>query len=84
LVRRQPHPDDRRKLLVDITERARRLVDRMLPIVHATSEELLEGVVEADRDQLIRALARIRANVEGMSARPVPQVKLRRRARRSP
>jgi len=56
----------------------------MLPIVHATSEELLKGVVEADRDQLIRALARIRANVEGMSARPVPQVKLRRRARRSP
>ena len=47
LVRREPHPDDRRKLLVDITDEARRLVDRMLPIVHATSVELLEGVDEA-------------------------------------
>jgi len=80
LVRREPHPDDRRRLLVDITEDARHLVDRMLPIVHASSVELLEGVNEAAREQLIHALARMRANIEAMSSRPVPQVTLRRRA----
>ena len=83
LVRREPHPDDRRKLLVDITNEARHLVDLMLPIVHATSLELLEGVDETVREQLIDALARMRANAEAMSTRPVPQVRLRRRAVRA-
>lgn len=87
LVRRQPHPDDRRKLLVDVTDEARHLVERMLPIVHATSVELLEGIAEADREQLIQALAQMRANAEAMSSRPVPEVTLRRRpvhSRRGP
>jgi len=79
LVRREPHPDDRRRLLVDITDEARRLVDRMLPIVHSTFAELLDGVDEPTRAQLIRGLAQIRANAEAMSANPVPKVTLRRR-----
>ncbi len=80
LVRREPHPDDRRKLLVDITDEARTLVGKMLPMVHATSIELLDGIGEADRQSLILALATIRANAEAMAARPVPPVTLRRRA----
>jgi len=83
LVRREPHPDDRRKLLVDITDKARVLVGRMLPSVHSTSMEMLEDVTEADREALIRVLAQMRANVEAMNARPVPEVELRRRVVRS-
>jgi DNA-binding MarR family transcriptional regulator len=80
LVRREPHPGDRRKLLVDITDKARTLVERLLPLVHASSVELLDGVSEADREHLIMTLAKIRANAETMAARPVPPVTLRRRA----
>jgi DNA-binding MarR family transcriptional regulator len=84
LVRREPHPDDRRKLLVDITDEARKLVDLMLAQVHATSIEVMAGIDEADREQAIQTLAKIRANVEAMASRPAPRVTLRRRAAHSP
>ena len=35
LVRRLPHPDDRRKLLIDITPDAQAIVDELLPTLHA-------------------------------------------------
>ena len=35
LMRRQPHPQDRRKLLIDITPAARAIVDELLPSLHA-------------------------------------------------
>lgn len=84
LVRREPHPEDRRKLLVDITDEARDLVAKMLPLVHATSIDVLDGLSEADREQLTLSLAKIRANAQAMAARPVPQVTLRRHAVHSP
>ncbi|HUZ71074.1 MAG TPA: MarR family transcriptional regulator [Candidatus Saccharimonadales bacterium] len=79
LVRREPHPDDRRKLLVDITDKARTLVDPMLAQVHATSMDVTAGISEADREHLIQTLAKLRANAEAMGARPVPPVTVRRR-----
>jgi DNA-binding MarR family transcriptional regulator len=79
-VRRDPHPDDRRKLLVNITDEARKLVDLMLAQVHATSMDVMAGISEADREQVIQTLAKIRANAEAMAARPVPPATIRRRA----
>jgi DNA-binding MarR family transcriptional regulator len=79
LVRRGPHPEDRRKLLVDITDEARDLVEKMLPLVHATSIDVLDGLSESDRERLIQMLGKIRANAEAMGSRPVPPVTLRRR-----
>jgi DNA-binding MarR family transcriptional regulator len=79
-VRREPHPDDRRKLLVNITDEARKLVDLMLAQVHATSIDVMAGVSEADREQVIQTLAKIRANAEAMASLPVPPVTIRRRA----
>ena len=35
LVRRLPHPQDRRKLLIDITPTAQTIVDELLPSLHA-------------------------------------------------
>ena len=83
-VRREPHPDDRRKLLVHITDEARKLVDLMLAQVHATSIDVMAGISEADRKHLIQTLAKLRANAEAMGARPVPAVTLRRQAARAP
>ncbi len=34
LVERQPHPTDRRKVLIQQTDQAREIVDRMLPAAH--------------------------------------------------
>ena len=82
-VRREPHPDDRRKLLVNITDEARKLVDLMLAQVHATSIDVMAGISEADRKHLIQTLAKLRANAEAMGARPVPAVTLRRQAARA-
>jgi DNA-binding MarR family transcriptional regulator len=82
-VRREPHPDDRRKLLVHITDEARKLVDLMLAQVHATSIDVMAGISEADRKHLIQTLAKLRANAEAMGARPVPAVTLRRQAARA-
>lgn len=79
LVHRYPHPDDRRKLLVEISDDARRMVDFMLPIVHTTAEEMAQGVGESARDILLRALAQMGANLEAMSSQPAPEVRLRRR-----
>jgi DNA-binding MarR family transcriptional regulator len=83
-VRREPHPDDRRKLLVNITDEARKLVDLMLAQVHATSIDVMAGISEANRKHLIQTLAKLRANAEAMGARPVPAVTLRRQAARAP
>jgi DNA-binding MarR family transcriptional regulator len=80
---REPHPDDRRKLLVHITDEARKLVDLMLAQVHATSIDVMAGISEADRKHLIQTLAKLRANAEAMGARPVPAVTLRRQAARA-
>ena len=79
LVHRFPHPDDRRKLLVEITDDARRMVDVMLPIVHTTAEEMAQGVGESGRDLLLRALAQMGANLEAMNSQPAPEVRLPRR-----
>jgi DNA-binding MarR family transcriptional regulator len=83
-VRREPHPDARRKLLVNITDEARKLVDLMLAQVHATSIDAMAGISEADREHLIQTLAKLRANAEAMGARPVPAVTLRRHGARAP
>jgi len=82
-VRREPHPHDRRKLLVNITDEARKLVDLMLAQVHATSMDVMAGISEADREHLIQTLAKLRANAEAMRERPVPAVTLRRQAARA-
>jgi DNA-binding MarR family transcriptional regulator len=83
-VRREPHPVDRRQLLVNITDEARKHVDLMLAQVHATSIDVTAGISEADREHLIQTLAKLRANAEAMGARPVPAVTLRRQAARAP
>jgi DNA-binding MarR family transcriptional regulator len=86
LVERHPHPSDRRKILVHLTDEARRIVDRTLPVQHAVIRAAVEDVSEADREQLITALATIWARLEYMAERPVPVpgARRKRRARTAP
>lgn len=76
---RRPHPDDRRKILVEITDEGRRVVDQMLPVVHAAATEALSGLTETERQLLIDVLTRIRQQVSEMAANePIPPKRRRK------
>jgi DNA-binding MarR family transcriptional regulator len=79
LVERHPHPNDRRKILIHLTDQARRIVDLTLPVQHAVIREALEDVSEADREQLITTLATILTRLENLAERPLPVPKARRK-----
>ena len=83
LVERHSHPTDRRKVLIQLTGEARDIVDRMLPTVHAAATEALADLAEPEREQLITALATIRARVNVMANQPpsTPKPRHKRRTR---
>jgi len=56
---RVPHPLDRRKLLIDITDAARPLVDALLPRIHAASRAVFAPLAEDERAALIALLGRV-------------------------
>ena len=73
LAVRLPHPTDRRKILVDVTSEGRRIVDHMLPVVHATATEAFSVLTEKERQLLIELLTKLRRQVSEMAvSEPVP------------
>src|SRR6476659_5627405 len=48
LIRRLPHPEDRRKLLVAITPAAQRIVDELLPALHAREREVISAALSTN------------------------------------
>lgn len=80
LVRRQPHPSDRRRLLVELTHEGQAVVDAFLPEIVAVQTEIVAGLSEADRaaavhlsERLAQAASTI--NVVDAAARAKPRVK---------
>ena len=80
LVRRQPHPSDRRQLLVSLTDEGQALVDAFLPEVVAVQTALVAGLSEADRavavhlaERLAEAAAKV--NVADAASQAKPRVK---------
>lgn len=83
LVRRLPHPDDRRKLLVDITPEGGAIVDELLPNLHIRERDVIAGALDAGEQRaLLRALAKVQHAAEGARAAPPPEGGRRRRPRR--
>jgi DNA-binding MarR family transcriptional regulator len=82
LIERHPHPTDRRKVLIHLTDSAREIVDRMLPTVHAAATEAFAGLAESEREQLIRSLGMIRARLADVASR-TPSTPKPRRTRRA-
>jgi DNA-binding MarR family transcriptional regulator len=68
LIRRTPHPVDRRKLLIDVTPEARRLVDAMLPQVHAGFRDIFSPLDEIERAAVIDLLGRLQAHLRDLTA----------------
>ena len=56
LVRRKPHPTDRRATVIEMTGRGERTMDRLYDEHRAAVAELFEGLDETDRKELTRML----------------------------
>ena len=63
LVRRVPHPDDRRAVLVEPTDAGVELHARLLEVVIAFNRSLTSGLSQDELEALRRALGVLEANV---------------------
>jgi DNA-binding MarR family transcriptional regulator len=63
LVARMPHPGDRRRLLVAVTEKGRRLAHEFRPVVHAAERPWLDCLGPADQRRLVELLGRVQAHL---------------------
>lgn len=80
LVRRQPHPSDRRQLLVHLTDEGQALVDTFLPEIVIVQTALVAGLSEADRAAAVHLTERLAKaattiNVVDAARRAKPRVK---------
>ena len=82
LIRRLPHPSDRRKLLIDITPAAQEIVDQLLPVMHLREREVISAALsKAEQRALLASLAKVqRAAIEARTA-PIPTGGSRHKAR---
>jgi DNA-binding MarR family transcriptional regulator len=88
LVQRQAHPSDRRRLLVQLTDKGQALVDTFLPEIVAVQTDLVAGMSEADRATAVHLSERLakaasETNVVDAVARAKPRIKPRQRGTRS-
>jgi DNA-binding MarR family transcriptional regulator len=58
-ARRVPNPDDRRSVLVEITDEGRALADRFLPGVRKVERIMVEDLTDDERSTLMAALAKV-------------------------
>jgi len=72
LVRRLPHPGDRRMLLVDLTDAGRAVVDVVLPATHRITQEMFAPFSEAERERLLKLLGRVQDRLELLRGQPPP------------
>ncbi|MHB1067714.1 MAG: MarR family winged helix-turn-helix transcriptional regulator [Candidatus Nanopelagicales bacterium] len=71
LVTRLPDPDDRRKILVALTDAGQRVVDEFLPQVVALQTAALARLSESERAQLLHCLTVIQETVAGLDGEKV-------------
>ena len=72
-ARRIPNPDDRRSVLVEITDEGKALADRFLPGVRKVERVVVEDLTAAERSKLMATLAKILAATARVSAEdPIP------------
>ncbi|MDE3086179.1 MAG: MarR family transcriptional regulator [Acidobacteriota bacterium] len=81
LIVRMPHPDDRRKLLVDVTPDGAAIVDALLPSLHQRERVVIEqALTGAEQRALLELLAKVQQAALAESERPVtrPAPRVRR------
>ena len=67
-VRRLPHPDDRRMLLVEITESGRRVADEFRPVVHRQQTVWFQSLDDDAKQSFVLYLRRIQGSLSASEA----------------
>ena len=84
LIRRLPHPHDRRKLLIDVTPAARDIIDELLPAMHARERDVIDAALTAGEQRtLLRSLAKLQQAAADARSAPPPDSTTGARARRN-
>jgi DNA-binding MarR family transcriptional regulator len=84
-VVRRPNPDDRRSVLVEITEDGRVVADRLLPGVRVVEREVMAALTLRERQQLLRTLQKVLQRAADVAAEPpTPLLGPRNRPTRTP
>ena len=61
LVRRLPHPEDRRRLQVEITTQGTTVLDRLLPTYFEDERRVVEGLDAEGKETLVDLLGRVQS-----------------------
>jgi DNA-binding MarR family transcriptional regulator len=69
-IRRLPNPDDRRSVLVEITDEGRATADRFLPGIRALEHAVLAGLSDRDRATLMRLLGKVLDGIAAAAGEP--------------
>ena len=84
-ARRVPNPDDRRSVLVEITDEGKALADRFLPGVRKVERAVIGDLTAAERSTLMDILAKVLdATARVNAAEPIPFEGRRNRPARLP
>jgi DNA-binding MarR family transcriptional regulator len=70
LVVRRQNPEDRRGILVEVTDEGRALVDSLLAGVRAVEVATMSALTLAERKQLLRLLSKVLASTAAIAAAP--------------
>jgi len=77
LVRRRPHPSDRRSILVEITDDGRRLLEGLVPGLIEHEKRWAAGLTPSQREQLLRLLGAVQDQLRSLDD-PAPAAFARR------
>ncbi|MDD4731027.1 MAG: MarR family transcriptional regulator [Desulfovibrio sp.] len=66
LIRREPDPDDRRRALVRLTDKARELQSQALKVAHEVNREAFFGLSREDAELFFRLSRRMIANLNNV------------------
>ncbi|MGZ4701370.1 MAG: MarR family winged helix-turn-helix transcriptional regulator, partial [Ilumatobacteraceae bacterium] len=70
-VLRTPNPDDRRSLLIEITEAGRATADVFLPGLHKLERRVMSELDDDERAQLLGQLERVLVRANAITAEPM-------------
>jgi DNA-binding MarR family transcriptional regulator len=75
-----PHPDDRRKLLIDITPAAQAILDELLPSFHARERLVINAALTpAEQRSFLKAVVKLQQSALDARSAPPPSGATRRR-----
>jgi DNA-binding MarR family transcriptional regulator len=77
-VQRVPNPDDRRSLLIEITDEGRATADQILPGIRQQERCALSTLSPRERTQLLGILSKVLAKVAEIEAQPIEPLSGRR------